>query len=83
MKPAMAHLRLSLLMTIALLSRSLQAKDPIQDFCRRWGHQTAEVDGKLYIDGGQVTWNPMSKNSLNYTSIAAYPVCAPPCINVL
>lgn len=45
------------------------AKDPIRDFCRRWGHQTAVVDNRLYIDGGQLTWNPMSQNPLNYTSM--------------
>ncbi|KAL1624532.1 hypothetical protein SLS54_003875 [Diplodia seriata] len=44
------------------------AKDPIRDFCRRWGHQTAVVDNRLYIDGGQLTWNPMSQNPLNYTN---------------
>ncbi|KAJ4358023.1 uncharacterized protein N0V89_002602 [Didymosphaeria variabile] len=64
----MPSTRLSLLAAIALLSRSLQAKDPIQDFCRRWGHQTAQVDNKLYIDGGQVAWNPISTNPQNYTN---------------
>jgi hypothetical protein len=64
----MASIRRLFFAAILLASPSLQAKDPIQDFCRRWGHQTAEVDGKLYIDGGQVTWNPMSTNPLNYTN---------------
>ncbi|OAG07150.1 uncharacterized protein CC84DRAFT_1204726 [Paraphaeosphaeria sporulosa] len=66
--PAMASIRLSLLVAVAFVSRSLQAKDPISDFCRRWGHQTAHVDNKLYIDGGQVVWNPISTNPLNYTN---------------
>ncbi|KAF2437289.1 hypothetical protein P171DRAFT_437884 [Karstenula rhodostoma CBS 690.94] len=64
----MASIRLSLLVAFAFVSRSLQAKDPISDFCRRWGHQTAHVDEKLYIDGGQVAWNPISTNPLNYTN---------------
>lgn len=48
---------------------SLQQKNPISDFCRRFGHQTAVVDQKLYIDGGMVDWNPISANPANYTSM--------------
>lgn len=54
---------------LAALQPAYAAKDPARDFCRRWGHQTAVVDRRLYIDGGQVTWNPMSQNPLNYTSM--------------
>ncbi|KAF2004831.1 hypothetical protein P154DRAFT_20057 [Amniculicola lignicola CBS 123094] len=54
---------------VSLAALSLQAsKDPLNDFCRRWGHQTAQIDGKLYIDGGLVAWNPISSNPLNYTN---------------
>ena len=53
---------------LAFIPRSLQAKDPIKDFCRRWGHAAAVVDRKLYIDGGYVNWNPLSQNGDNYTS---------------
>ena len=54
---------------LSFATRSLQqSKDTLADFCRRWGHQTAQVDGKLYIDGGLVAWNPLSANPLNYTS---------------
>ncbi|EKG10828.1 Galactose oxidase/kelch beta-propeller [Macrophomina phaseolina MS6] len=53
---------------LAALQLVHAAKDPVRDFCRRWGHQTAVVDRRLYIDGGQVTWNPMSQNPLNYTN---------------
>jgi len=67
----MAYIRLCLFAVLNLAARSLQAKDPINDFCKRWGHQTAQVDGKLYVDGGQVAWNPLSTNPLNYTSILA------------
>jgi hypothetical protein len=69
----MAYIRLCLFAALTLVARSLQAKNPINDFCRRWGHQTAQVDGKLYVDGGLVDWNPISANPLNYTSTAAPP----------
>jgi hypothetical protein len=63
--------RLMLLWMVALLGlvqRTYQQRNPIKDFCRRWGHQTAVVDDKLYIDGGLLTWNPMEQFSGNYTS---------------
>ncbi|TVY55236.1 Kelch repeat-containing protein [Lachnellula cervina] len=47
---------------------SLQQKDPLIDFCRRFGHQSCVVDSKLYIDGGQVDWNPIPANRQNYTN---------------
>ena len=47
---------------------SWQQKDPLNDFCRRFAHQTAVIDSKLYIDGGFVDWNPISQNDQNYTS---------------
>ncbi|KAK7522297.1 hypothetical protein IWZ03DRAFT_114691 [Phyllosticta citriasiana] len=65
----MARLLLRSLAFLAIATRSVSdAKDPINDFCRRWGHQTAVVDRRLYIDGGQITYNPMSENPLNYTN---------------
>ncbi|KAF2188975.1 hypothetical protein K469DRAFT_684242 [Zopfia rhizophila CBS 207.26] len=45
-----------------------QQKDPLKDFCRKFGHQTAIIDNKLYIDGGIVNWNPIQDNPLNYTN---------------
>jgi hypothetical protein len=53
-------------------------QDPVRDFCRRYGHQTAVVDRKLYIDGGYVNANPipqfpdaaMSKHCYNRRSTA-------------
>lgn len=50
------------------LGLSWQQKDPLNDFCRRFGHQTALIDSKLYIDGGLVDWNPISQNDQNYTN---------------
>ncbi|UPX17203.1 uncharacterized protein EKO05_0007572 [Ascochyta rabiei] len=60
----MARLRRCLFVALSLIGPSYQ-KDPIVDFCRRWAHQTAQVDGRLYIDGGMVDWNP---ESMNYTN---------------
>jgi hypothetical protein len=51
---------------------SSQQKDPLNDFCRRFGQQTAVVNSKLYIDGGFVDWNPISQNDQNYTSELAH-----------
>ncbi|KAK2684843.1 hypothetical protein QWA68_016553 [Fusarium oxysporum] len=47
---------------------SVQQHDPVKDFCRRFGHQTAVVDRKLYIDGGLVNWKPMNTDPGNYTN---------------
>jgi hypothetical protein len=47
---------------------SWQQKDPLNDFCRRFGHQSAVVDSRLYLDGGFVDWNPIAQNRQNYTS---------------
>ncbi|KAH6639629.1 hypothetical protein C7974DRAFT_388904 [Boeremia exigua] len=60
----MARLRRCLLVASSLIGSSYQ-KDPIVDFCRRWGHQTAQVDGRLYIDGGMVDWNTDDANFTN------------------
>jgi len=46
----------------------LGQRDPLKNFCRRFGHQTAVIEyqgrRRLYIDGGFVTWNvrPSSNN---------------------
>ncbi|KAL1842725.1 hypothetical protein VTJ49DRAFT_4363 [Mycothermus thermophilus] len=42
--------------------------DPVKDFCRRFGHQTAVIDRKLYIDGGFINYNPLSQYPANYTN---------------
>ena len=58
-----------ILLAFALVGTWAQdVKDPINDFCRRFGHQTAIIDSHLYIDGGLVNWNPISQNPSNYTS---------------
>ncbi|KAH6662118.1 hypothetical protein B0J14DRAFT_571231 [Halenospora varia] len=35
---------------------ALGQREPTKDLCRRFGHQAAVVDQKLYIDGGQINW---------------------------
>ncbi|KAG7118051.1 Kelch repeat-containing protein like [Verticillium longisporum] len=44
---------------------SAQQRDPVSDFCRRFGHQTAVVDDKLFIDGGILNWSPVAGNYTN------------------
>ncbi|PWY89847.1 hypothetical protein BO70DRAFT_426286 [Aspergillus heteromorphus CBS 117.55] len=58
------------LLTLALLvDLSIQQqKDPLQDFCRRFGQQTAVIDRNLYIDGGLVNYNPLTQNPRNYSN---------------
>ncbi|KAF2461305.1 hypothetical protein BDY21DRAFT_83089 [Lineolata rhizophorae] len=56
------------LTALSFAAPSLQQKDPLTDFCRRFGHQTTVIDRRLYIDGGMVNWNPISQNPLNYTN---------------
>ena len=49
------------------------AQGQLQDFCRRFGHRTAIISNRLYIDGGFVNFNPLNQNPTNYTSkIAIY-----------
>ncbi|KAJ2897480.1 Kelch repeat-containing protein-like protein 5 [Zalerion maritima] len=62
--------RLWLAVTIVLASlvQLTTQRDPIKDFCRRFGHQTAVVDDKLYIDGGLINWNPLKQDRTNYTN---------------
>lgn len=47
-------------------------QDPLKDFCRRYGHQTAVIDRKLYIDGGWVYANPIEQNPV--PTISTYPL---------
>jgi hypothetical protein len=47
--------------------------DPLKDFCRRYGHQTAVIDRKLYIDGGWLYANPLPLNPIPTISKARFP----------
>ncbi|EWY81908.1 hypothetical protein FOYG_16114 [Fusarium oxysporum NRRL 32931] len=48
-----------------LVSPSLAQNDPVKNFCRRWGHQSAVVDRKLYIDGGLINYEDATNNLTN------------------
>ncbi|KAL5414028.1 hypothetical protein PMIN04_009186 [Paraphaeosphaeria minitans] len=50
------------LLALALALAQQNIKDPIADFCRRQRHQTCVIDGKLYIDGGQVYYGGSKDN---------------------
>lgn len=44
--------------------------DPVKNFCRRWGHQSAVVDGRLYIDGGLINYqNPKTNLTSKYRGL--------------
>ena len=59
---------LSLVSWLALIPLAEAQRDPVRDFCRRWGHQSAVVDNRLFIDGGYVNWEPIGPNPKNFTS---------------
>lgn len=61
-------LLLPLLLSCCLVGIADAQHNPIKDFCRRWGHQSAVVDGKLYIDGGLVNYKPFSSSSQNLSN---------------
>jgi hypothetical protein len=59
---------LFLCLSLLGLTTPTSAADPLKDFCRLHGHQTAVVDRKLYVDGGLVNWAPLAADPVNYTS---------------
>lgn len=60
----------SLTTLLSLVAPSDQdQKDPLRDFCRRWGHATARIDQRLFIDGGLLNWNPLNQNPSNFSSM--------------
>lgn len=69
-RPVWTHQTLSLLLW-CLTGISFAQKDPIKNFCRRWGHQSAVVDRKLYIDGGLINYQGAADNlSSRFLSLA-------------
>ncbi|ERF71595.1 hypothetical protein EPUS_00584 [Endocarpon pusillum Z07020] len=62
MAPSYPTCFLLLLSFWALRALAQAPADPLKDFCRRYGHQTAIIDRKLYIDGGWLYANPISRN---------------------
>jgi hypothetical protein len=62
----------ALLTMLGLLTTAVSGqRDPIKDFCRRFGHQTAVIEylqqRRLYIDGGLLNWD-LHLYQANYTS---------------
>jgi len=58
-----------LLFGLGFFSQAVAAQpDPVKNFCRRFGHQAAVVDRKLYIDGGLLNYSPPSQYPGNYSS---------------
>ena len=66
------HLHYPLLVFCALSANVQYPQDPLKNFCRRYGHQTAIIDRKLYIDGGWIYANPITSDSVPVMSILAY-----------
>ncbi|AEO69243.1 uncharacterized protein THITE_44329, partial [Thermothielavioides terrestris NRRL 8126] len=58
---------LSILLLLLIQGTSAQL-DPVKNFCRRFGHQTALIDRKLYVDGGFINYNPLSQYPANYSN---------------
>jgi hypothetical protein len=64
-----SSLVLEICLSLVPLVFSQAPQDPIQDFCRRYGHQTSLINRKLYIDGGYVNANPISQNPVAVISM--------------
>ncbi|KAM0334351.1 hypothetical protein ACHAQA_001376 [Verticillium albo-atrum] len=65
-RAAASTFRSSMTLLLLLFARlSVQQRDPVNDFCRRFGHQTTVVDNKLFIDGGILNWSPVADNYTN------------------
>ncbi|PKY06127.1 hypothetical protein P168DRAFT_317623 [Aspergillus campestris IBT 28561] len=47
-----------------------QPRDPLDSFCRIFGHQAAVVDRRLYVDGGFVNHGSLPQDPKNYTNTA-------------
>lgn len=52
------------------------AKNPKDNFCRRFAHQTNVIDDKLYIDGGWVNFDDFQQTHANYSSQSAQHISA-------
>ncbi|KAH9887524.1 hypothetical protein F4778DRAFT_786364 [Xylariomycetidae sp. FL2044] len=53
------------IVSLCLFGHAPAQEDPVKDFCRRFGHQTALIDRNLYIDGGFVNWPTLEANYSN------------------
>jgi hypothetical protein len=51
------------------MSLTIGSTDPLNDFCRRFAHQTTIVGNRLFIDGGLVNYGgSVSPSTTNYTN---------------
>ena len=69
-------LHLTCLFVILNFVLSQAPKDPVQDFCRRFSHQTALINRHLFIDGGYVNANPLSQNPRAVASMLSLGFCS-------
>src|SRR5437773_683899 len=57
---------------VMLLSFAFQwvaaLQNPLENFCRRYGHQSTVIDDKLYIDGGYVNFDSFPQDHLDVPS---------------
>lgn len=61
-------LALCLLFSRVVVSQD-QDQDQIDNFCRRFAHQTTFIDDKLYVDGGYVDYGgQIDETTVNYTN---------------
>lgn len=73
--PMMLYIQPFVLAVLSALLTSLphsiqQASDArVQNLCRRWGHQTCVIDGRLYLDGGRISPGSNFENKINQSSI--------------
>ncbi|KAI1490646.1 hypothetical protein F5X96DRAFT_678949 [Biscogniauxia mediterranea] len=58
----------AIVVVLSLSEKCFAQRNPVTNFCRRFGHQTAVIDRKLYIDGGFINWNPLPSDPTNYTN---------------
>ncbi|KAK4106493.1 hypothetical protein N658DRAFT_414402 [Parathielavia hyrcaniae] len=65
-------LRISWLVLLLAFLNLSSALDPVENFCRRFGHQAAVIDRRLYIDGGFINYNPLSQYTTNYSNFGLH-----------
>jgi hypothetical protein len=70
--PSWTSARKQAFLLALLLSFTVQwvgaVQNPLNNFCRRYGHQTTVIDDKLYIDGGWVDFNTFQIDHTDYPS---------------
>ncbi|KAH7316561.1 hypothetical protein B0I35DRAFT_451549 [Stachybotrys elegans] len=59
---------LALAVLLLLAADPSSAQNPKDNFCRRFAHQTAVIDDKLYIDGGWVNYDSFQRDHENISN---------------